>query len=118
MLQSMGSETPTQHDRNPTVHRQTRAVWGHMALNADVRHTTNRTLRVGDRRQFVSRDELSQTGVSHRYHVGGHARQLLIVHQQDMFDSGATTGRNFEGTAFLRGNRTFNHCGFGDPELI
>lgn len=62
---------------------------------------SSRSVLVGERRQLSGRDELSQTGVSRRNHVYGHVCQLLIVHQQDMFDIGATPGRNFEGPGFL-----------------
>lgn len=52
-----------------------------MAVKADVRRTTNRSLRVGDRRKFFGRDELGWARVSRRYHVGRRARESLIVHQ-------------------------------------
>ncbi|TXD01947.1 hypothetical protein FTI75_25140 [Burkholderia pseudomallei] len=74
-----------------------------MAVKADVRCTTNRTLRVGDRRQLFGCDELGQMDVRCRDHVCGHICQLLVVHQQDVFDSGATTDRDFEGPGFLPG---------------
>ncbi len=53
-----------------------------------------------------------------RDRMGGYVRQLLIVHQQDVFDIGATTGRNFERPGFLSGDCALDYGSFGDTERI
>ncbi len=78
----------------------------------------SRSVLRGDRRQFLGRDKLCQTDMGRRDHVGRNARQLLIVHQQDVLDSDAAFARDFEDADFLPGHCAVNHGSFGSTELI